>query len=288
MSKKSSLIQKWNHFWFESVDSIRLDTFRVCIGVTFFIYMLGWWQYAPEWLTEKGFHFSSEASYWFAPFVLPPLPIDWLPIFGLILFGSILALIFGWHIRWAALVGFASLFYICRADHITAFTINKLFLLCLLVLAAAPEGKYWRLGRRQGKKQSVWPVRVLQITLVIQYGTAGFCKVVHGDWLDTPYVLWSQIQGLYCTDIGAWMLENLPKWTWGGFQYSALGFELLAPLLFIYKPLRKVGFVWGFGFQMMIAATMHLLIYFSLQMLVFYLLFFKEETLLKLRKRVIA
>lgn len=286
MSK--SFAEKWNHFWFEKVDTIRWDTFRMVIGILLFIYMLGWHQYAPEWLTTEGYHTSKETAYWFAPLILPPLSMDLLPIFGWILFGSIIGVIFGWHLRWTGMVALACVFYVSRVDHISAFTLNKLFMLIFLVIVCAPQGKYWRIGKSSNKKHSVWPIRVLQITLIIQYFTAGTCKVMHGPWLTDPYVLWTQIQGLYCTDVGAWMIRLFPKWFWAVFQYLALSLELLAPILFIYKPLRKIAFIWGFGFHAVIAATMHLLIYFSLQMLAFYILFFKDETLLKWRKRFLS
>jgi hypothetical protein len=70
-------------------------------------------------------------------------------------------------------------------------------------------------------------------------------------------------------------------WSW--MQYSALSFEILAPLLFTFKPLRPIGFIWGFSFQMIVALTMRQLIYFSLDLLSFYVLFMDEKNLHRVR-----
>lgn len=90
------------------------------------------------------------------------------------------------------------------------------------------------------------------------------------------------MQGTYRTDIAAWMLRVLPKWTWTVQMYLALMFEAIGPFFFLSR--RTVWGVMAVGviFQLLIAATMHQLIYFSLQMLSFYILFIPEEVLLGL------
>jgi len=105
------------------------------------------------------------------------------------------------------------------------------------------------------------------------YFTAGWLKIVDGDWLQQPYALYTFAQGRFRTDFAAWMLQWLPLYVWPVFQYMALAFELLSPLLFLIKRLRGIAIVWGMGFHVMIALLMNELIYFSLQMMAFYVLF---------------
>jgi len=62
-------------------------------------------------------------------------------------------------------------------------------------------------------------------------------------------------------------------------QYSGLGFELLVPILFTFKSTRRIAFIWGLSFQLILALSMHQLIYFMLMMSCFYVLFLEDQTL---------
>src|SRR5690606_31306592 len=103
------------------------------------------------------------------------------------------------------------------------------------------------------------------------YLGSGLCKALRGDWLTHSDVLWTQIQGVYATDAAAWLLRVLPGGAWSLLQHAALGFELLAPLLFMSRRLRPAGIVLGVGLHLVVAVTMYQLLYFSLQMVSFYL-----------------
>jgi hypothetical protein len=85
--------------------------------------------------------------------------------------------------------------------------------------------------------------------------------------------LWGQVQGVFRTDVAAWALREMPRWSWDLQQHLSLAFELLAPLLFCVTRLRPVAFVLGIGFHLVIALMMKDLIFFSLQMWTFYVLF---------------
>jgi hypothetical protein len=217
----------------------------------------------------------------------PPLPPSLVPVFYLLAIVAGGALILGWRPRpftWIAL--FLAIFA-KAVDPLSSFTLNKLYIAGFAVMALAPSPRPV-VGDGGGTvvRQSAWPVRVLQGTLLIQYFTAGTCKVFYGDWLTHTDVLWTQVQGYYCTDLAAWMLHVTPMWGWSVMMYSALLFELTAPLTFGWKRLRPLAYVWGFGFQMMIAATMRMLILFSLQMLSFYVLFVQAKNLHAFRDAV--
>jgi hypothetical protein len=276
--------QHWNAFWFTPGDTIRLDTFRVIMGLCLLIYILLRWSHAGEWLTQEGFHFSPEAAFWYSPITFPPLPIAALPWFGLVFFGSIIGMIFGWRLRWTTWITLICFLYVNYTDRISAFTINKLFIVSLTVLALAPMSGRGAPKRGQSLKQPVWAIRVLQSVILIQYFTAGMCKFLNGDWSSNPYILWSQVQGIYCTDIASWMLYSLPKWTWAVQQYAAAAFEIGAPLLFGIRRLRPLAYIWGIGFHLIIALTMHDLIYFSLQLVCFYVLFMDDENLRRVHR----
>jgi hypothetical protein len=273
-------------FWFKPIDPIRLEMFEKVFTFSFLVYMIERYTYAYEWLTDYGFHFTPEMNLWWQPTPLPTLP-EWMVIpFGFILFGGILGLLLGWQRRFFAWYVFGLSVYVQLIDLRSAFTLNKLYIVGFLVLALAPYGRVYGTKDAPRRLHSAWPVRVLQGTILIQYMTAGWCKVFHGDWLERTDILWSQVQGIYCTDFCAWLLRILPEWAWSVQMYAALVFECFAPILIGVKrlrifgvPLRYIGLVWGLGFQTIIALTMHDLIYFSLQLVSYYVLFLEPETL---------
>jgi Vitamin K-dependent gamma-carboxylase len=121
------------------------------------------------------------------------------------------------------------------------------------------------------------PIRVIQATLILQYLAAGIAKAFRGDWLKYSDVLYTQVQGVYRTEIAAWMLRNLPVWAWTVMQWISLLFELEAVVLFTVRKLRWIAFTVGMGFHLMIALLMKDLIFFSLQMWSFYALWITAD-----------
>lgn len=273
------LAERWDQFWYAPVATIRLDAFRQGLLYMLAIYMLAWWMHADEWLTVAGFHPSPAADRINTP-QLPLLPPALLPAFGIVLFASIIMAIFGWLRRAATIVALLLVLYVTLADPVAAFTLNRLFILSLLVLALAPRPN-------SDGTITAWPMRVLQLTLIVHYTCSGICKSVRGDWLTHTDVLWAQLQNIYMTDAAAAFVRVTPMWAMTALQHVALGFELLAPLLFAPRRLRPLGLTIGLVMHVMIAVTMKQLFYFSAQMLCFYLLFLDPETLQRWRARLV-
>jgi hypothetical protein len=220
--------------------------------------------------------------------VAPPLPAAALPAFVALLFSSIAAVIVGLELAWTTPLVLLLVSYLTYVDPLSAFTLNRLYIASFAILSCVPLGSYWSLRGRVQAPQSVWPIRVLQATLLVQYCTAGWCKLAHGNWLGDSYVLWSQTQGWYRTDLAALVLRHLPAGAWPAMQWAALVFELLAPLLFGVRRLRPLAFLMGGAFQGLVALLMHQLVYFSLQMLCFYVLFVDDARLHRLRDAILA
>ncbi len=285
MKGPGTALTGWLRFLAGTGDPIRLDFFRVSMATSLLVYVVGWGAHAREWLTSRGFHVSPAAAGPYQP-VLPTLPPALLPVFGVIYVGALVALIVGWKPKAAAWLSLAGTAYVTFADPLTAFSLNRIYIAVLAVLACVPLGAYLSLGPAPQGPYSVWPIRVLQATIVLQYFLAGLCKVLHGDWLENPYVLWTQAMGYYRTDLAALFLRTLPPAAWVAMEYTALGFELLAPLLFGVRRLRPLAFVLGVGFQVLSALLMDQLVYFGLQLLAFYVLFLDERFLHAVRLRL--
>jgi hypothetical protein len=270
-----NLRARWHDFWYADVPAIRLDVFRQALLYTLAFYMLQRWMYADEWLTSAGFHPSAAADGQHTP-LLPLLRANLLWPFGAVLFGSIALVLFDRLRRPATWVVLAAVIYVSLADPISSFTLNRMYVFSLLVLAVTPDGP----------TIPAWPIRMLQLTLLTHYFASGLCKALHGDWLKYHDVLWMQIQGYYMTDAAAWMVRTLPAWTFEIQQHMALGFELLAPILLGVRRLRWVGITIGITMHVLIAVTMYQLIYFSLQMMCAYVLFIDSATLARWRARL--
>lgn len=267
------------------VDAGRLQLFRGLFAATLLYYVAFRWRFAAEWLTAAGYHPSGAATGGVQqPF--PLLSAATLPWFGVAYFASIVALVVGFRPRLAIWPVLAGTVYVTGADRLAAFTINKIFVGGLLILALMPPIVQGPAGRPQ--LRSAWPLRALQLTLIVQLFGAGICKLRFGDWLTYSDTLWHQVQLSFMTDAAAWMVRNAPAPVWAALQHLALGFELAAPLLFGVRRLRPLGYIMGLGMFVMIAVTMRELLFFALQMCAFFVLFVDEDRLWRARQRLFS
>lgn len=252
-------INWWNSLWHEELPAGTFSPFRIAHGLSLFLFLAAWWLHAPEWIGADSFHYPD------APF--PPLPNPALPWFGFLQFSALLLFIIGWRVRLTAAITWLCLLYVTGVDRVSAYSINSIYLFTFAVMAVFPTS-----GR---PRIEVTPIRLLQTALIVIYFSSGWHKAVFGDWLDSPTVLENAMKGIYMTDFAAWALRTFPAWVWTATQYGVLAFELFSPVLFISGKLRWLGIALGCAFHIGIALFMDQLIYFSLQMMTFYLLFVK-------------
>jgi hypothetical protein len=192
-----------------------------------------------------------------------------LPWVGALFFAALAAFVFGLARRLGALLVLLGVLYVTYADPISAFTLNRLYVITFVIFVIAPRPR----AKDGGSVQIAWPLRMVQVLVLTHYCSSGICKLTQGDWASGPDVLWTQVQGFYMTDFAAWMVRTLPGWAWTGFQHSSLAFELGAPVLFGVRRLRPLAFAYGICFHVVIALSMYQLVYFSAQMLALYLAF---------------
>ena len=265
-------------FWFEPIAEARLRLFGRVFALTFLIYMVAWLIGGGDhWFTDAGFHLSPEAEYRNRAPSLPPLPAWAFIPFTVWLLGLSFVATLGLGGRWVFALLVPTAIYIQLVERMASFTLNKLFVVTFLLLALQSGAVLIRGRNRDERRQSAWPLRVLQSMLLIQYATAGLCKVLHGDWLEVHDILFGHSVGIYRTAVAAWVVHHLPHSAWTGLSSLALGFELAAPLLFCVQKLRPIAFILGIGMHISIAVLMDDLVYFSLQMMSFYILFLPER-----------
>lgn len=278
-------------------DPVVLDGFTRCFALSLLVYLFDRCRNVTEWLTAVGFHPTNELPTLPAPFPLLPEPLA-VP-FAILACGAAAALVLIPRSR--ALCGLLCLIvvYVSFADLIAAFSLNKVYITTLAILAVRPR----RIRTDAGEIESGWVLRMLQLFIVQHYFVAGVCKLLHGDWLvdggvwigdgfapvDRWYagrqhdVLLTHLVGIYRTSFASWLVNHAPLWSLQVFQQGALWFELLAPALFFWRPLRPVGIVWGMGFHIVITLSMYKVGMFNLQMMCFFVLFLSPAMIRWLR-----
>jgi hypothetical protein len=262
-------------FWFEPIAQARFLLWQRAFALTFIIFVAQWAYYGAEWLTDVGYHTSAEATDTVYPAPFPLLPSWGLAPFLGVMFGSALLVTLDLGGRLAKLTCFACAVYIQLADQISSFTLNKLYIYGFFLITFAPRPQRdpsapdaWLL--------SAWPVRVIQTTLLIQYAEAGWCKLHHGDWLHVVDILYGHSVGVYRTEVAGWLMNHMPPLFWSASSLFAVSFEALAPLIFIPRRTRWFAILSGTAMHLVIAVLMKDLIFFSLQMITFYIVFLDD------------
>jgi hypothetical protein len=272
LSVSERLSERVNRFLVQPMDAAPVRWFECLFTLTFLLNMgrclLDW----PEWLTSEGFHLDAvESELLRYPAPQPLMSAGWqVLIYAVLIFGSGLTLLTGKKRRLALLLLWGCAVYGQQVDILSAHSLNKFHIAIYTLLLLGPG--IWRDEATDRFMQSASMLRILQATLILSYLAAGLAKV-DGDWLTSSDVLWSQVQGIYRTELTSWLLLVLPKAAWTIMQHLSLAFELLAPLFFIVARLRFSTMIFGLLFHGMIALLMRDLIYFSLQMACFYALF---------------
>jgi hypothetical protein len=239
----------------------RLELIRMLAPLAILGFMSGRMLHAEEWLGTAGFRVPDlGGGDWRQPLHVPALP-DWACwSVALALAATCLAVTIGLYARPAAFACACLLAFVAVADRLSAFTVSKLSPAVMLALALSPCGRplgvsAWLRGRRAGQApQTPVPtaaVRFFQVLLPVIYSASGIAKL-RGDWIASPFVLWTLVHDSYQTPV-SWALANLlPPVVWTILQGATLLLEVGAPLWFVLPATRPLAFY--------AALTMHLLI----------------------------
>lgn len=270
---------KFLDMWFGPYDIINVRVFETLFAITYVYWITHYFPTARAWLTEYGMHISVKNASWHYAIPPPLIPEEWLwPILGAWSVCAVLYILGFWR-RVLVWVMFWSAVYFQAVDQPSAFTLSKLFIVYFFILGIQPTPQ-----RRPGASDDeplvipAWPARLIQLTLIIEYGTAGACKLLWGDWLAQPHALWTHSQGLYKNYVSAYLVNLLPYAFWVVFSMSAVFWELLAPVFFVWRKTRyTLAIGYGVCMHLGIAILMKDLIYFSVQMITFYMFWIRAE-----------
>ena len=255
---------------------VRLELVRIFAPLAVLGFMSGRLVHADEWIGDAGFRVPHLAQNPSQPLYMPPLPsnLAWVVVGVMVVAG--LAVSLGFRTRVSVLIFAATLAFVALSDRLAAFTVSKISPVIMLAVAAGPAGSRlgvdaW-LGRRRGEPAAtaaiapLGSIRFLQLFLVTFYSASGIAKA-GGDWLTTPFVLWSHLHDTYQTAFTVVLANATPSFLWTPLQYSVLVFEGFAPLWFGLRYTRLVALVFGLGMHAMIGLMFGPVIWFALLMM---------------------
>ncbi len=269
-----SLGSRWWASVVEPQPIARLALIRCLVPLAILAFLATRLIHADDWLSSAGFHPPElAAGDWRQPLSLAPVaPLTaWLVAIAIVLTGFATSI--GLFTPFAAAAFAMLLGYTTLADRLEAFTVSKLGTVLSIALALTPAGaRYsvdaWR--RRSGLARpelcSGGNVRFFQYLVPIFYFSSGVCKAT-GDWLTTPYVLWSHLHDSYQTSISLFAANHAPAWSWAVMQASALAFELGAPLWFAWRRTRPYALAYGIAMHTMIGLMFGPVRWFALLMI---------------------
>ena len=300
-------------FWFRDQDAIHVRAFESVITICMISYFSFFLLTPRYWLTDVGHHVSEKAT--LSHYLPPPVlaPDSWMFVIVPAFYFCTIAFLFGYGKRVLSWVIFVIAVYVQAMDQPSSFTINRMFIISFLILALQPP------NREEGGKKWVegWVPRFFQATLLIQYSTAGVCKMISGNWLVSPLqkllagdtsefwefaannpmyllnivepdIVWGQSQGHYKNIISAFAVNYMPLPLWWVLSFSSLVFEFGAIFFFTWKKTRVPIVIFGVIFHFSIAILMKDLVFFSLQMVTAYVFFVPSNWLHKLKDKLPA
>jgi len=236
------------------------DLFIKSLALAFLIYWLHLSHGLNDWLGAQGFHLLTPTSRLF-----PPLAIPWPLVLWYVVLSGVLLMFFRQTVAIGCLIAASGFFFVTMCDPASIAALNMNFIFGFAVI-------FWSSGlsKTTNGMMSAWPAYLIRIYLVTVYFGSGWRKSVFGDWLTNPHTLVDCMSGFYATHLTRWLYPVMPLFVWTLMQYATVSFELGAPLLLLYPPLRKWGVLLGCLLHIGIALLMKDLFYFSFQMLTFY------------------
>lgn len=272
-------VSEWTRFWHEPVRAERLGLMRLLVGLALLSDQLVQYLpnlvefFGPTGVAPQGLHDSYQLRSWRwtvllfnhdDPAVLYPLFWTWVAVTAAWTAGLLTRLT-------GVLVWFGTMCWINRNPNILNGGDDTLQV-ALFLLMLAPCGKAlsldaWLRRRRTGDLAPVyvppWVMRVLQIQLCLIYLTTGLVKLKGegltasgwpvGTWWDGTSVHYV----LNYVTMSRWSFAQLPLplWLTAMLTYTSVWWEVLFPLLVLWRPTRIGALVFGLLFHVGIWLT---------------------------------
>lgn len=289
-----TILQAWDKFWFSEISPLSVAVYRILLGFITIAFVLLLIPDLFVWFGSQGMCSNQAVADWnnghrvfLNLFSFCPDNDNFLIAFHSVFFLAAVALMLGFHARWAA-----TICYLCLTSlyHRNPFIFNAgdtyLRVTSFWLIFAASGNALAVTGRKQTskpdgdynnyKKVSIWPLRLLQIQLATVYWHTFFCKIVGGPWIDGSAVFTaSRIEDLQRLPL-PFVFEH--AWTIKFLTWSTLGIECALFTLIWIKEFRYWVIAFAVIFHLTIEYHMNIPL-FEWLMIVSYVLFIEPEHL---------
>lgn len=231
----------WRTYVTRPVSVAPLVTYRVIFGAMMFVSTVrflskGW---VEQFYLEPDFFFTYYGFGWVAPLG----PAGMYAVFALLLV-STLAIMVGWHYRWAVLVFFLAFNYtelIDKSTYLNHYYFISIIAFLMLFLPAdrAVSLDVRRRPDRYRARVPAWTVNVLRFQIGLVYFYAGVAK------LNYPWLAEAMPLSIWLPARADWpIIGPLFAQTWTAYAFSWAGalYDLTIPFLLAFAPTRWLGF----------------------------------------------
>jgi hypothetical protein len=262
----ASVSGAWSRFWFAERDGLPLAVARIGFAAASLCFWCGMLPWLRTYYSDAGeFPIGSARVWgteWFGRFLMPdalgslPVVVALAALWGL----ALVALLFGWRTRAAALTGWLLTFWFHHRNPTFLNGGDEMLRLASLYLAAAflavppaqralsvDRARALRAGRATGDLAGPtavpsWTVRMIQLQLCVLYVVSGFWKVIDPTWQDGT-ALWVALASPTFTRFGAPAWVPQPLFALGTLTVS--WWELLFPVLVALRWTRCAALAFG-------------------------------------------
>ncbi len=267
--EKLALASEWNQFWHQPVRAERLALMRILLALALLTDQL--FQllphleefFGPTGISPRGLHDAYQLRHWRITVLLFNHDEPWVvqPLFALWVCMTACWLI-GWQTRLMnGFVWFLTLLFVNRNPNLLNGG-DDTMQVALFLLLLSPSGRALSLDswlRRRRKKTlgpeytPAWPVRLIQIQLCLIYLTTGLVKIkgtglFQGTWWEGTSVHYV----LNYVTMSRWSFTQLPQpfWMTATLSYVSVWWEVLFPVLVLFRPTRTPALVFGLLFHL--------------------------------------
>lgn len=264
----------WNRFWHAPVRAERLALMRIVLGIALmgqlFVEYLPHlpYFYGPNGSAPAGLQDASQLRYWCWPL--------------LIFHTDDMTTVYAFWGSWLAVTLAFTLGYWTRLMNVAlwvltgCFTSRNFLLLdggddtlqiAIFLLMLSPSGRAlsidtWlrrRRGRDPGAYTVAWPARLIQIQLCVIYFTTGIVKLKGTGWFEGTW--WSGTSVHYVLNYITWnrwsyAMLPVPIWITAPLSYICVWWEVLFPVLVLFRRTRKWTLIFGLLFHLGIWVTL--------------------------------
>lgn len=268
----------WTHFLFQPTDVRQYALLRIALGSLITLYLLGFIplftdQFSPQgWLGTKRELDLYHSGSWSILFLTPSQTQSW--VFFSIALISAVAFTLGLLTRLFGFITLISLISMWNRNPLIMDGDDAILRIMLFYLLLSPSGHALSIDsrvRHYKLQAEIWPLRLIQIQLILVYFVSGWVKFHSPEWLNGTVLQYVLIHPEY----SRWNFNGLMKQPvflnildWLAFMI--MWWEVLFPVLMLFRISRIAAIGTGVIFHIGLLLLMHLRL-FSVIMLMLYI-----------------